>query len=208
MPALTLAQIISTATTLNQGRTDYTSSELSLFANLAYQEVATRIRYNGLEQVAISSTTSGGFRLPTPSDFAYPLGVSNLSMSGPSSYRELRQQDAKWFDSQSTALGTPVYFGLFGTWMELWPSPDSTYSLQLRYVTQPQTMVASTSTPGIEDRWHIAIAYKTAALLAAARNDEMGEAVHNARYLGYMGSTPSDAAWRQQGQVNLKVRWR
>lgn len=202
---LTLAQLCSTATAFIQGRTDFTASEASFYANIAYQEVATRIRYNAQEGLAVSSTTSGENRISLPSDFAYPIAVSNLSLFGDDNRKVLRSFSAERFDSESTTLGTPTAYALYATWMELWPSPDSAYSIQLRYGTKLATLVSSTDTPALDDRWHFAIACRTAALLAASRNDLESESVNQARYLGYIGSTPSDLALRQRDVKSMRV---
>ena len=95
---LTLGQLCSSATGLIQGRTDITLSQASYWANLAYQEVATRIRYKAEESLAISSTTSGENSISLPSDFVYPVTLSNLSLAG--TYQVLTQVDAATMDSR------------------------------------------------------------------------------------------------------------
>ena len=209
---LTLANICSTATALIQGRTDITLSDASFYANLAYQEVATRIRYTADEALAISSTTSGENRISLPTDFAYPISVSNTSIAGAApvfgtTTRVLRQVEADALDSLTTVLGVPESYALYSTWLELWPSPDSAYSIQIRYGARLSSMVTSTSTPALDARWHLPIAFKTAALLAATKNDLEGEAVNNARYLGAMGSTPTDLALRQRDKGSMRVQF-
>jgi len=197
---LTMAQIWSVATSLVQGRNDYATSELSMAANLAAQDVGTRIRFKGHEAVATSSITSGASRIPLPDDFGYPLSVSNLSVP-----TDLQQRDPTTFDSRTTTSGTPQYFGMYNSWMEIWPSANTAAMLQMRYITGVPEMVSSASTPAIEARWHYGIALKTAELLASWRNDLEAEAVNRARYLSYMGSTPSDQAQRQQAKAGMSV---
>jgi hypothetical protein len=205
---LTLANIMSTATAFVQGRLDITTSEASFYANLAHQEVATRLNYRGLEATAISSTTSGENRVSLPSDFGYPISLSNLSEPGPSTYRQLGQRDAGWVDSGTTVVGQPTHYALYNSWMELYPSPDSGYSLQLRYYKTVPTMTLSTGTPSLDARWHMAIVYKTAEYLAQSRDDRDSEAANRARYLSLMGSTPTDVALRQQARgMGVRLLW-
>lgn len=203
---LTLAQIMSTATGMVQGRTDITGSEASFYANLAYQEVATKLNYVGREATAISSTTSGENRVSLPTDFGYPISLSNLSEPGQTPYRQLQQRDAGWVDSGTTVVGQPTHYALYNSWLELWPSPDSGYSLQLRYYKTVPTLTASTSTPILDQRWHLAIVYKTAELMAQSRDDRDSEEANRARYLSLMGSMPSDLALRQQAKGGMGVR--
>lgn len=201
---LSLAQICSTATALVKGRTDVPLSEASFWANIAYQEVATRIRYATDEAIAISSTTSGENKIALPSNFAYPINVSNLSATGQKP--DLDQREAHTFDSRATALGTPEQYALYATWMELWPSPDSSYSVQLRYGTKMASLVTSTSTPAFDERWHFGVALLAASYVAAARDDGESEAQNKARYLSYMGSTPNDMALRQRDKLGMRVQ--
>lgn len=204
---LTLAQIASTATAYNQGRTDYTLSEVSFYANLALSEVATRIKHQPLERLAVSSTTSGERRVTVPSDFLYPISVTlSDTSSGPvGSPYQLIARESTWLDSVGTGVGLPRYYIPYSDWIEIAPSPDSAYSLQLRYGAKIPAMVDSASTPGLAERYHYAVALKTAELLAAARNDLEQEAANRLRYLSYMGSTPSDLAMRQSAQEGMGV---
>ncbi len=202
---MTLSEVCSRATQLIQGRTDITASDASFWANKAYEEIATRIRYRAQESLAISSTTSGENRFTLPSDFAYPISLSNLSVGPGTPNRLLRQVDADTFDSESTTLGIPEDYALYSSWVELWPSPDSSYSIQLRYGAKLPTLVTSTSTPVFEERYHLPLVFRTASLLAASVNDLEGEATNQARYLGAMGSTPSDQAHAQRDKQNMRV---
>lgn len=204
---LNLAQIASIATTFNQGRLDYTLSECSFYANLALTEVATRTKHQPLERIAVSSTTSGERRITMPSDFLYPTGItiSDTSAGPVGAPYQLQAREATWMDSFGSQVGIPKYYIPYATWIELAPSPDSSYSVQIRYGAKIPAMVASTDTPGLSERYHYAVALKTAELLAAARNDLEQEAASRARYLSYMGSTPSDLAMRQAATEGMGV---
>ena len=200
---LNLGQIMSIATTLNQGRLDYGPSELSLAANLACGEVSTRIPHRYLEGIAVSSTTSGERRMDLPSDFDYALTVSITSGSG---WRKpLQERQVAWLDSLGTQLGEPTYYVHYGSWLELAPSPDSSYSLEMRYTAKVSSLVSSVDTPNLAERYHYAVALKTAEIAAMMRNDIDQEAICRARYLSYMGSTPSDLAYQQRAPEGMCV---
>lgn len=202
---MTLAEVCSRATQLVQGRTDITLSDASFWANKAYEEVATRIRYRAEEALAVSSTTSGENRFTLPSDFAYPISLSNLSIQPGADYRTLRQVEAEQMDSESTELGAPQKYALYSSWVELWPSPDSSYSLQLRYGAKLPSLISSTATPAFDEKYHLPWVFRTASLLAASVNDLEGEATNTARYLSAMGSTPSNQAYAQRDKQSLRV---
>ena len=64
------------ATNFAGGRLDWALSEVSLYANAAYAEVATRINpHRTKEALAVSSTTSGGNRIALPADYDYAMTV-------------------------------------------------------------------------------------------------------------------------------------
>ncbi len=200
---MNLQQICSFATQLNQGRLDYSLSEMSFYANLAQTEVATAIQYRALESIAVSSTTSGENRITLPTDFAYDIDLSNISMANWSGQYQLTKVEAQWIDSQSTWVGIPINYAVYSDWMELWPSPDSSYSIQLRYAKKIPSLVSTADSPAIDERFHRGIAYKTAELAAQARNDYEQEAANAVRYQGFMSAVPSDLAFQQRAKPGL-----
>jgi hypothetical protein len=204
MADLTLQQICSIATAYNQGRGDYTLSEASFYANIALLEVATRVQMKPLEALAVSSTSIGENKMALPTDFDYPISLSYLTV-GAGYGATLQLRDAPLLDSASTFQAPPAYYAIYSTWMELQPTPDSGYSLQLRYGARMRSMMASTDTPALSERYHYPVALKTAALLSAARNDAEQEALNIQRYLDYMGSTPSDQAFRQRDKLSMRA---
>lgn len=195
---LTLADVISRATTLAGGRRDIPTSEISFWANVAAVEIAGQVWHTPLEALAISSTTSGENRISLPSDFDGMIALSNLSTQGVVGGRQLAPTTGDQIDSRVTAdLAEPELYALYSTWMELYPTPDSSYSLQLRYWSKQPTITASTGTPAFDERWHPGWLYKTAELLEARSGNPEGEALARNRYLSYMASQKDDRALRQ-----------
>ena len=198
-----LSECISRATTL-AGRSDFPASEASFWANAAYEEITTRIEYRTKEALAYSSTTSAENRIDLPSDFEADISLSNISRSAGNNLVKVEGTD---IDSRRTELGVPTRYAIYSTWMELWPSPDSSYSLQLRYHAKLPTLLDSDATPLIDSRWHMGWVYKTTEMLHAARRDAEGEALAKNRYLGFMQSTPSDRALQQRVRNRLSARF-
>lgn len=202
---LNLAQIASIATGFNQGRGDFSLSEVSMYANIALETVANQLQYRGTERIAYSSTTSGENRLALPSDFNYLVSLSLSSQSNGFNAGNLSITDPPYMESIGTFLGIPQYFCVYSDWLELGPPPDSSYSLIMRYGAKITPLSTSTSTPGIDSRYHYPIACKTAELLAASRNDLDQEAVNGQRYVNAMGAIPSDGALRQRTREGMHV---
>lgn len=218
MPILNLGQICSFATTFAGGRNDIALSEASLYCNLAYSEVRSRqgLKHTPLESIAVSSTTTGENRIAVPADFDYATSLtlyvgstSTTSTSHTTSTVQLLPKDAQWIDAQTIASGEPKYYAPYGTFIEFYPSPNSAYSAQLRYIAQTPTLVYSTDTPSLDERWHTAVAHKTAELVAAARGDIDNEALARNRYLNYVTSTRLDASDKQQDKhgMTLARKW-
>ena len=203
---LNLTQIASIATTYNQGRTDWDLSTVSFYANIAVQEVAVRAEYRGLERIAYSSTTSGENRVSLPTDFDYMLTLSLSSLSGGLPWQPVRITDPQGIESYGTTVGQPQVFAVYSDWLELWPPPDSSYSVQMRYGAKISVMTDSASTPGLDSRYHYPIALKTAELLAASRNDVDQEAQNRVRFLDAISSIPNDAALRQRTKDGMNAR--
>lgn len=204
---LSLGDIMSRATTLAGGRRDWGVSEVSFFANLAATEVYQQVYHTPLESLAVSSTTSGENRISLPSDFEAPISLSNLSVTVQGVGRNLDPYEATRVDSNATPLGEPIAYALYSDYMELWPTPDSAYSLQWRYYARQPVLVDSTATPRFDERWHTGWLYKTAELLEISRNNYEGAAVMSQRYVSYMGSLPSDKARRQMSRDGFGMRF-
>lgn len=214
---LTLAEISSMVTRLNQGRNDYSTSELSLYANMALYELCEQHRMKGRERLTSCPVASLGFdrstgyeKLVTPnSNGAYPsviISILNPSEPPGSPGRSLKPASIDWVTSRSTASGVPTHYAWFQEEVNLWPSCNSSTMLfEVRYIAKPETMVASTSTPCVDPKWHPAIAYRAAAIAAATRNDLEQEAINQARYISFVNSMPPDEEIRQRHQGGFGV---
>lgn len=210
---LALGQICSRATEMAGGRMDWSLSDASFYANMALSEIASHV-YTTKEAIAVSSTSSGENRLAFPGDFDYPLGITIFQGSNSTSPTSnhtavipLTPRDANWVDSQAIQYGMPEHYVYYGTAIELSPSPNSAWSIQLRYMTKVPTLVDSTDTPNLDERWHPGIVYKTVELLEASRNNVEGEAMARNRYINFMSVTPTDRSLKQRDRTGMSVRF-
>lgn len=212
---LSLAQCCSRATEMAGGRLDWGLSDVSFYSNLAAQEVAQQSGHIAKEAIAVSSTTSGENRYALPADFDYStaltLFVGSNSTADTSRYTTsyvLQGRDANWIDSRSLPdNGIPEFYVLYNTFFELAPSPTSAYSLQLRYMARVPTLVNSSETLLLDDRWHPAWLYKTVELLEASRNNVEGEMVAHNRYLQYVATVPTDRQLKQRDRTSMVLRY-
>ena len=216
MAVLTVGQIVSSATKFAQARADITLSEATFYLNLAYSEMVSVVGHTPLESLAVSSTTSGENRYSLPADFGSLIALtlyqgSTATSSNATSVIPLRQQDARWVDAQSldnsTSPGVPSDYVQYSTWVEVYPSPNSAYSLLMRYNAKPTTLVNSQDTPALDERWQAGLIYKTAELMEASRGNVEGEALARNRYVNFMTVTPTDRALKQRDRTNLGMRY-
>ena len=218
MPILNVGQIVSAATSMAQGRSDWALSEATLYLNIAYSEMVSVVGHTPLEALAVSSTTSGEQRYALPNDFGSLTAVTLLQGSSSTDTTShytttipLRQHDARWIDAQlqtnTLSPGVPTDYVQYATWVELWPSPNSAYSLQMRYNAKPSTLVNSTDTPALDERWHAGLIHKTTELLEASRGNVEGEAVARNRYLSFMQLMPTDRALKQRDRTGMGLRY-
>src|SRR5690348_9631267 len=151
MPSWTLQTLMSEVTAQLGNRLHISASRVSFFVNEAGRMIWDSELHARAEAIAVSSTTSGENRIALPTDFQDVINLSNLSQSPP---QMLRQMNVSDFDSGATAGGIPSAFLQFSTWLELFPSPDSSYSMQLRYRTQWSDMTLTTASPSLATRYH------------------------------------------------------
>ncbi len=209
---LTLGQIMSLTTSLNQGRNDYSTSDLSLYANMALNELCQRVEMQALNRQGFTSIQSGAanFNANYQDGFGaltdYIKGVSNQLEPPNSPQRALIPTTKQWIDSQDTQTGIPTHWAPFRELIYVWPSANSPYQFEVTYQTKPQALMSSNQTPNIDERWVDAVAYRAAAIAAAARNDLEQEAINQARYLAFVQSLPSDRAIKQRAEGGFTVR--
>lgn len=209
---LTLAQMISRATTLAGGRLDWDASDASFYVNEACGYVARNVglQHRSLESSYATTITSGVSRMVLPADYNYAVALSIGSSvpSGSTQWRTLGKRDIGWadtyagrYDVTATAAGKPEGYVEYGTsFFEIVPSPNSAYSLVLRYQRQIEEMTASTQTISLNDQWHWAAVLKASELLAMSRGDYELEQISRNRYIDYMSTVlpDQDKKWMDQ----------
>lgn len=217
MPSLTLAQVCSMATALVDNGEPWPLSEASQWANMALEQVSSmaNAHHKPREALAISSTTSGGNRIALPTDFDSPVvltlyqGSTSTATTSRSTWAvPLIMRDGAFLDAQDDQFsgGVPEYYAWYATWIELFPSPNSAYSLQLRYNIRQTELSASTATATLDAKWNQAWVYKTATLLAAARSDFTHEVANEQRFMNYIRLIPTDRALGQQDRRSMSLR--
>lgn len=216
MPSYTLGDIMSKATRRIGRRADITTSEASAAANEAYFEVYHAISPFEGELTAVSSLTTGENKIELPSDYHEPISFSLIyqpswgtSSSDHSSHVTLKLislADADNLNPQPS--GVPEKIAFFNSWVELYPSPNSAYSFQLRYRGSPSEMTSLTDVPSVSTPWRHAVFLKTREILAADIGNFDMEAKASSDYLRYVSSIKSPRAIRQSGEMDQSFHYK
>ena len=205
MPSWNLSTLMSEATALIGARTDISLSRVSFWVNEAHRQVYDFVNQEGAEALAVSSTTSGENRLTLPSDFREIINLSNTSVTPQD---VLRQVDVDTVDSLSTGNGIPNKYVKYATWLELHPSPSSSFSLILRYRAQASDMLATTDVPSVDTQFRFGVLLKSVELLSDAILDSEGATTYRNKFISYMNATPSDMARKQVNREGMRVNFR
>ncbi len=173
--------------------------------NMAWQEVAQIAERNLAERIAVSSTTTGENRIDLPADFDSPINIS-ITTSDHGSGKTLTRISASVADQSGfDPIGRPQRYVLYHNFLELHPSPDSGYSLQLRYRSFATDLLALTDVPSCSTPWRKAILYKTEAEIYRFIEDEVRAAQRDAVYVNYVAALENDAVRRQRDESGMRA---
>lgn len=206
---LTMAQMISRATTIAGGRLDWDASDASFYVNQGIDYVARNIGVNhrALEASYATTITSGVTRMALPTDYNYALALSigsTVAASGSTQWRVLGKRDIGLIDTMAArydASKQPEAYAEYGDrFFDVAPSPNSSYSLVLRYQRHPSELTLSTATCELNSQWHWPAVLKAAELLAMSRGDYELEQISRSRYIDYMSTVlpDQDKKWMDQ----------
>lgn len=200
---------MSEATTITQTGPEVPPSTVSLYVNAAQRDIAARLPHVEFEALAVSSTTSGEDKLYLPSDCEHILNLSfDTEVSGVGG-RGIRQAAAWELDAKSagTQIGVPTMYLSYATWIELYPSPDSAYSLLLRYKQRLSEITNLANVPSIDTRYHRAVLYATVEGLHLRKGEYDKAAMARQLYLRELKDVPNLYALRQQNRSGMGMRY-
>lgn len=160
------------------------------------------------EKIAVSSTTSGENKIELPSDFYEPISAAiihrpswSTSSSVQSSYATLKMVGMEAMDGRNPEPGgAPSEIAFFNSWIEVFPSPNSAFSFQLRYRAHPTDLLSTSSVPSLSTPWRAAWLLKTQQYLADFVQDEAASAKAHGQFLAYVATLKTPTASRNAGE--------
>lgn len=125
-------------------------SRINQWINDAENEIARRVDYYINENSETISTISGTNLYSLPANFARVRELFATDVGQIIQPVGLRALDA----SNPTVTGRPYAYALDSASVHLYPTPDSAYTLELRYWTLPPALVNDTDTPTLPADYH------------------------------------------------------
>ncbi len=202
MPIFNLQTLMSQATAMVGQRLDLTPSQVSFWANVAQNEVASRAPHMFMLSTSSFSIGVGSSATSIPSDFLAPVDCTNVGSGDSWGNHTLREVATREVDNASEGTGNarPNRYAIAPPSLLFYPPSDSTYQVQFRYYKTPSDLVSLTDTLSVGTVLRPAVIWKLAEYLFAVTLDQEREAFARNRYLSYMQSTPSDEALRYRSE--------
>lgn len=143
-------------------------SRITQWINDAIQQAAARADYYIDEATLDFSTVAGTSTYPQPTD----LGTDrSLHFTGTDQTGELTSVGLRTLDRSVASSGVPRFYALSGSNLQLYPTPDNVYTLELRYWKQPALLANPGDTTTIPDRYDDMLVYHALFRAYAAEDD-------------------------------------
>lgn len=207
--AWSLRDLLSEATSIAGTPPGLPVSRISQLANQAIRDIAGRLPSVELEEVATGSTTTSSNEATLPSDCEVILNLSfDTDVAGVGG-RCIRQAAPWELDAASdgTVAGIPEMYISWQTWIEFYPSPDSAYSLLIRYRKRASDITSLTARSSLDTRYDQAILYKTVEYLHLRQGQYDKVAQARALYEAELRQIPNYFAVKQQNRTGMGLRY-
>jgi hypothetical protein len=146
------------ATTLADGSTVSSTTQLNRFITQAEQRIYNMVQFPSLRKNVTGSVTSANKYLSCPDDFLSAYSLAVIDASG--NYEYLLNKDVNFirqaYPNPTTDTGIPKYYALFGPTVNtstitnelsfmVGPTPDASYSVELHYYYYPVSITVAAS---------------------------------------------------------------
>lgn len=116
--------------------------------------IAAQTDFREFFTTATTALPAGTEDLALPSDFSRLYSAVALQ-SGTEGNQPLAQITPSDFDRLPTdSAGKPQWYDIVGSTISVYPTPDASYTIQLRYWRVPDTMTLTTDEPEIPSEYH------------------------------------------------------
>jgi len=154
----------------------FSAGVLNQYINDAISELSAKAQYYGEEAEATTTLTGGtGTYSFSSLSLVDPTKIRSVRLTSP--LQELSLIDLRDIDRSTTVTGVPYCYALNGQGLTVYPTPDSSYTLKVRYWRLLPALSQDTDTPALPPRYHRALTF-----YAIARCFEREDDVQQAQY--------------------------
>lgn len=126
------------------------------FLNSALRSIARKVDYYADEAEQAITTVAAQAAYPWPADFGR---ARYLRDTDPATPRTLQAVRLRQIDEAAVRTGRPYVYAVDGPAILLYPTPDTAYTLSMRYWSLPALMVSDTDVPALPDDFHSILPY-------------------------------------------------
>jgi hypothetical protein len=166
---------------------------IKAWVNEAQRELAREVEAPEFQETQTITMVPGQYKYALPEDF---LRVQDIVYELLSS--RLRPVDQQQFDLTAPALvqGPPVIYTLYQNQLWLYPGPNSTDPLLMRYMQRPALLVADGDVPTLNSDYYQLLTDYALARAFAAEDDFEAAQFHQGRYEKDRDAYASDVQYR------------
>jgi hypothetical protein len=146
--------------------TYFGASRITNFINNAYFNMVRRVDYYIDESSNDYNTIAGTNLYALPTDFARVRSVRDTSRQ-----QEMYAVGLRDIDRSIASSGAPIYYALDAANVHLYPTPDQSYPIEVRYWKLPTALVNDTDVPTIPADYHNLLIYSAVAECYRAEDD-------------------------------------
>lgn len=186
--------------------TSFGTAKLNQFINDGQRDILNSRRYVFMERQATVTTTQGQDTLnSSPTDIQVPISLritAPLNYSMPLTYVEYEDFDDYISNQALVGETVPQYWRIFNQTIEIYPTPNDTYTLKLKYVKAPAELTEDSDVPEIPESFSeilVLAAYKR----ALEHNDDYDQAQLIQQQIDIQAETMDERYKRQYGLPHI-----
>jgi hypothetical protein len=176
------------------------------FIDLTEAEMSRRLRHWRMERRSTAILNSQ--YVPLPSDFIEPV---RLSITSGDTYVLEAESQAQLIDRRAEAgntTGLPRYYAIIDGTIEVFPTPDSDYTLEMVYVSKVQALTSSNTTNWVLDYFPDAYLYGSLMHTAPFLEEDQRLTVWSSLFEKAVESINQENANAKFGGAGLRVKIR
>jgi tetrahydromethanopterin S-methyltransferase subunit F len=176
------------------------------FIDLTEAEMSRRLRHWRMERRSTAILNSQ--YVPLPSDFIEPV---RLSITSGDTYVLEAESQAQLIDRRAKAgntTGLPRYYAIIDGTIEVFPTPDSDYTLEMVYVSKVQALTSSNTTNWVLDYFPDAYLYGSLMHTAPFLEEDQRLTVWSSLFEKAVESINQENANAKFGGAGLRVKIR